>query len=302
VARRPPGLSIAVVGTVATDLVGRAARLAGPDEAATVTELAIAPGGCAGNVAAGLARLGERPTLVSAVGPDFRQTPYGRALRTAGVDLAGLVLSRRPTATSILLTDPRGRQSIYYAPGAMADLRLAVPPRADVAHFAAGELRAYPRLMRGSDLVTFDPGQETFQRPLDEVAACLARADVLFANRFELARLRKGLRLDVRDLLDSGLSVVVETRGKEGSVVHADGARVAVPAVPARAVDPTGAGDAHRSGFLYGLLRDWPLVECAKMGAVTASFAVARVGAQAGLPTERQALARFRQVFGRLPT
>ncbi|MDR7533126.1 MAG: carbohydrate kinase family protein [Armatimonadota bacterium] len=79
--------------------------------------------------------------------------------------------------------------------------------------------------------------------------------------------------------------------GRHGALVG-DGAgrRHVVPAVPVRARDPTGAGDAFCGGMLAGLLDGRDVVQAAACGAVSASFAVERFGL-AGLiladPTER---------------
>jgi sugar/nucleoside kinase (ribokinase family) len=56
------------------------------------------------------------------------------------------------------------------------------------------------------------------------------------------------------------------------------------PAFRARTVDTTGAGDAYCGGFLAGLVGGRPLIECAAMGTVSASYVVEACGA---LETER---------------
>ena len=55
-----------------------------------------------------------------------------------------------------------------------------------------------------------------------------------------------------------------------------DGSRVAthVPAFPASAVDPTGAGDSFCGGFLVGLVETGDLTQAALYGTVAASFVV----------------------------
>ena len=76
-------------------------------------------------------------------------------------------------------------------------------------------------------------------------------------------------------LIDRGARAVVVKIGPHGSVV-VDGSRVAthVPAYPARAVDPTGAGDSFCGGFLVGLLETGDLTQAALYGTVSASFVV----------------------------
>ena len=71
------------------------------------------------------------------------------------------------------------------------------------------------------------------------------------------------------------------THGEKGSTVWlAGGERVEVEAVPAKAVDPVGAGDAYRGGLLFA--REWNLspVVGARIGTVLGSLKVAVRGAQ----------------------
>ena len=54
-----------------------------------------------------------------------------------------------------------------------------------------------------------------------------------------------------------------------------------VPAVPnVHVVDPTGAGDAFRAGFLYGYLRHWDLLACAQLGSTVATYTIELSGTQ----------------------
>jgi sugar/nucleoside kinase (ribokinase family) len=293
---------VTVVGTVAFDALARVKALAEPEATGGILEVEPeAFGGTGGNVSFALARLGARPRLVAGVGADFAGSAYESALRTAGVDLSRLARVDEPTSRAYIFYDGDGRQVTYFYPGAARALA-----RADVrvegrVHFAAGEISCYPRLMRQAEWVSFDPGQETFHRDLDQIVACLEHVDLLFVNRHELARLQEKAGLDVPALLDAGVGPVVETRGAEGCTVHAEGSRFVAPAIPVPARDPTGAGDAHRAGFLYALERGADMPVAARFANVLGSFAVETVGAQAGLPTLVDAAARYEKAYGVRP-
>jgi len=45
-----------------------------------------------------------------------------------------------------------------------------------------------------------------------------------------------------------------------------------------KAVDPAGAGDAYRAGFLAGYLRNLPLKTCGRIGSVSAAYTVEKYG------------------------
>jgi len=54
-----------------------------------------------------------------------------------------------------------------------------------------------------------------------------------------------------------------------------------VPGVAAsEVVDPTGCGDAFRAAMLFGLERDWPLVDCARLGNRLGALKIASRGGQ----------------------
>ena len=60
------------------------------------------------------------------------------------------------------------------------------------------------------------------------------------------------------DDLAGRLEALIVTRGAEGSHIYAGGRRIDIPCAPAPAVvDPTGCGDAYRSGLLYGIANGW---------------------------------------------
>lgn len=292
---------VRVFGTVAFDTVGLVERLPSPDTTARVTELAHRFGGTGGNVAVALARLGVRPTLVAAVGPDFAGSDYERRLLDLGVDLSALVRTDQPTAHAYVWSAADHGQATYFHPGASRELAKAEPRPADLAHFGAGEMSAYAPHMERAAVATLDPGQEVFHRRTDEIVALFPLVDVLFLNGHEAARLRRDVGFDDAAAWRHGMKAVVLTRGRDGCEIRTPEGVEAVPAVPARAVDPTGAGDAHRAGFLFGLENGLPYRDCARLASVCAAFAVEAVGPQEGLPGLDAVRRRYEAVFGPWP-
>lgn len=293
---------LTVVGTLAFDTIARVPALAAPERTGGVEELrADAAGGTAGNVAMALARLGAKPRLVSSVGPEFLGSPYADALLAAGVDLSALQVGKLPTSRAYVFYDERGAQVTYFYAGASTEF--APTPeitRGRRAHFCAGEISRYPPLMETAEQVSFDPGQEVFHREFHEIEACLPLADFLFVNRHEM-RVFDERGWTLARLIDAGIDAVVETRGSEGTIVHTRAGHFPAPAVPVRARDPTGAGDAHRAGFLFALDRGADLGVAARFANVLGSFAIEHVGAQAGQPTLAQAMERHAKAYGEKP-
>jgi ribokinase len=79
--------------------------------------------------------------------------------------------------------------------------------------------------------------------------------------------------------------------GSEGSVYR-------VPAFTTKVADTTGSGDSYCGGFLAGLVLGRPVLECAAMGTVSASFTVEFCGALAiRKPDSGERDERFQMVF-----
>lgn len=96
---------------------------------------------------------------------------------------------------------------------------------------------------------------------------------------------------------------MVAKLGEEGSLVAeaGSGRLTRVPSVKVVAKDTTGAGDAYCGGFIAGLVAAKPIVECAAMATVSASYVVESTGAlQTSQPKHEDLLNRLREVMGRI--
>ena len=74
---------------------------------------------------------------------------------------------------------------------------------------------------------------------------------------------------------------------------------ITVPAAKAGEVaDPTGAGDAYRAGLLKGLVTGKDIESAAKIGAVTATYAIEKYGTQEHHFTLDEFKERYKANFG----
>ncbi len=106
-------------------------------------------------------------------------------------------------------------------------------------------------------------------------------ADVLFVNEDEAeALLGSGAGKKLLKLKPSAL--VYLKKGENGSLLLHRGKKARIPALPANAVDTTGAGDAYAAGVLYGLSRGYSALSSAKIGCMLATKVVGKMGA--GIP------------------
>jgi len=84
-----------------------------------------------------------------------------------------------------------------------------------------------------------------------------------------------------------GCGIVGMTKGADGVTLYCEGQFLESPAceVPGGCHDTTGAGDAFRGGFLYGLLRGEDIETSLHLGNAVAALNCRSLGARSGLPT-----------------
>ena len=80
------------------------------------------------------------------------------------------------------------------------------------------------------------------------------------------------------------------TVGDQGAIIYCDGQFIESPAYPSPGgcKDTTGAGDAFRGGFIFGLLTGEDIETSMKLGNAVAAMKCSKLGARPGLPTKPQ--------------
>jgi adenosine kinase len=144
----------------------------------------------------------------------------------------------------------------------------------------------------------YDPGQQVSTVPAEDLKRGIEGAEIVMVNEYELSMLCKRTGMSEAELQDS-VPLLITTHGERGSRIYDK--RLSAPvevgiAKPEEYVDPTGAGDAYRAGFLYGYLRQWDVTKCGRLGAVIASFALEHHGPQAPFSHEI-AMKRYQTTF-----
>jgi adenosine kinase len=274
-----------------------------------VDDLEIRRGGCAGNIAFGLASLGLAPVLVGAAGQDFAD--YRSWLERHGVDCDSVHISEDlHTARFVCTTDASMAQFASFYPGAMSEARLIElepiarrvgeptfvligpdDPEAMVRHTQECRQRGYRFVADPSQQLAFGEGEMI--RELVDGAA------YLFSNEYESHLIQSKTGWTAEETL-SRVGTQVITMGPDGvHIVGVDQEPIVVPAVPGvHALEPTGVGDAFRAGFLAALEWQLPHERAAQVGCVLAAYVVERVGTQEYSFTHEQFLARLGGAYG----
>lgn len=288
---------ISVVGHTAFDHIFHVKQLPKPNSSAPIKDYQIFFGGGAANIAAGIAVMGGSSQLISPVGGDFRGSEYQRYLEALGVDMGMIYyIEDEKTASAFVYTDDNHDQVTYFYWGASGRFPQLDPPEVKLLHLATGDPIYNCRAAQKGKFVSFDPGQDLIIYSKEHLETILACTDILFTNRHEIERLSQ-ITGRTRGDLEKEIGVVVVTLDRGGSEIFVNGERIFIPAVEVNAVDPTGAGDAYRAGFLVAYVKGHPPEMCGRIGSTAASFIVEKAGCQTNLPTWDQIMERFNNYY-----
>ncbi len=260
-------------------------------------------GGCAGNIAYNLRLLETPGHAMGAVGRDFG--PYRDWMRENGMSLAHVrEIEGEYTAQAYITTDLDANQLTAFHPGAMNhSWRLAVPADGSITigvlapDGREGMLTHAGQFAAAGIPFVFDPGQAMTLFNGEELAAFVNRAAWVTVNDYEAQLLQERTGYSTENIAGRVKAYVV-TQGAQGSLVHAGGRRIGIPAVPVgKVVDPTGCGDAYRAGLLYGLMRNLDWETTGRAASLLGAIKIAVVGTQHHRFTMDEFKERFHDAF-----
>ena len=294
------------LGEISLDSVGvfsGPARIPGKRD---LESLERQPGGTIATAVLGCQRLGLSSALLGAVGADAEADAALQPLAEAGVDLSGVVtVESADTRTAFITVEPDSGDRMVHArrspalnldpgrldPGTIGEARTLLVDVSDpeAATWAAGLARAEQvPVVLDADTAWAD------------CESLLSRVDFPIVSESLACHLggTPNLLDGLGRLVEQGARLAVATRGEAGCVAVSTSGVLTVPAYPCRALDTTGAGDAFRAGFLWGLLAGRGSREVLQSGCAAGALNCRRLGAQDGLPTRPEVEALLAQPTG----
>jgi adenosine kinase len=248
--------------------------------------------------------LGGKPMVLAAAGEDFGS--YRTWLEGHGVDTSGIVeIEDEFCASFFCTTDSDQNQIATFYPGAMAHShRLTFrqyAPDADLAIISPsdpGAMQQHAAECRELGIpFIFDPSQQTIRFTGEQLLQGLAGSRLLTTNEYEFSLIMDKTGLSESDILARTGGILV-TQGKKGSWLKIDGEEHFIPTVtPHEIVEPTGAGDAFRAGFMRGMQLGVPWSVCGRMGALAATYVLENFGTQNHRYPISDFVARYRAHF-----
>ena len=158
----------------------------------------------------------------------------------------------------------------------------------------------------------YDPAFQIANFTVDELACGISKAEILIGNDYEIALIENRLSISHEELLVMGPNVIVTTLGSKGSIIETKYHSIHIkPAKAKKVIDPTGAGDAYRAGFVDGyrqIVRSRPRLErtaladqlaiCGQMGSVAAVYTVEKYGTVTHTFTKSDFMRRYKENYG----
>ncbi len=263
------------------------------------------PGGNAVYAALGMAVWNERASVVAPFGPDYPVEVFGDR-----IDLSHSPRIPRSLRDWGLYEEDGSRHFVFRSEtrawGDFSPRGSDVVSGTSAAHLAPMPWDRHLELIAalrqaGAGTVSVDLDDRNLADVSEAaVAGLVASVDLFLPSRqdaraiFPASTPHEAVRR-LREMSPHTPLIVVKC-GADGCVAHGAGRSdlLLLPAVPVKAEDPTGAGDAFCGGTLVGFVRTGDPLDAVLHGAVSASFCVETVGCSGLLAaTEAQALERM---------
>lgn len=260
-------------------------------------------GGTAGNIAYNLKLLGLEPQITATVGLDSER--YLAYLKNISIDTFAIrIESEVATSFAYMITDRADNQISAFHPGAggFAYGNSLSAEGSALGHIGAGSLldmEEFPRFFKERSVkYFFDPGQAIPALSPVVLQSGIEGSAAVFCNDYELSMLTKKTGWNEGEIA-SKTEILIVTLGEKGARIIAKGKEIVIPSVQVeKVVDPTGAGDAHRAGFIKGYLAQLPLEITGRLASTTAAYAVESLGTQNHRYTMAELQVRYQKAFG----
>ncbi len=268
-------------------------------------------GGCAANVACGLAKLGARVECLTKVGDDDLGEWIQEELLENGVGIEILQIEKKcQSDLSLILVDEKSGEHVIFSDRDANEKLKIYPAKLKKANWLfvsslngdwENNLEQLIDFAQKRKIkIAFNPGQKNIAQGKTAIQAAIAKTDLLILNKDEatevvsqnfpkagVEHLKSEIFL-VNQLRKMGAKTFLLTAGAAGAWVGYEKNIFQAKALLVKALDTTGAGDAFTSGFFGAFVKNKKIEECLAWGVINSSSSVGEYGGQAGLLRENQ--------------
>ncbi len=252
-------------------------------------------GGEVATAMSGLARLGMKTSYVGRFGKDSAGDFGLQSLRDEKVDLRFAEQSEnaRTQIAFIIIDERNGERTVIWKRDEKLAYRHTQAPihtaaLGKILHFTPHDARACIHMAREAraknTIISID-----IDNVFEGIEDLLPLVDILICSSdFTEKFLGVGVNTEALREIKSrfGCAIVGTTLGENGSMILCENEVIQTNGfvVPGGAKDTTGAGDAFRAGFLYGILKGESLETAARMANAVAALKCRALGARTALP------------------
>lgn len=261
-------------------------------------------GGTATNISYNLSLVTKNKTIiVGAIGRDGKE--FTKFFKKRGISTNGIMVDKRfYTAAGQVITDIKDNQIWGYYYGASEKSgEINIKKISDKnsiliisANHPKGFLSFQHQAIAHKIDYLYDPGMSLTWIKKDDLGTGVKHCKYLVGNDYEIGMISKMLKKSINQLINYGIKVIT-TLGEKGVKYQDSERELYIPAYKVNnVVDPTGAGDAWRAGFLGGICNGKNIKDSLKLGNVLASFAVEKYGTVNHRPTKKEIDKRIRSI------
>jgi len=290
------GIQAVGIGTGVADMLLNIDKLPGYNENANLLMQSNQYGGKVATAMAAVGRLGMECAIIGVIGDDVWGHAQLRDYARSGVNTEHQIIDPNGgTILSVVLSDREGSRN--FLGNGNPNKQRCRPLRVEdldetMIRNAKGRLldkdgdpqRAAAQWIRQSGgVVCFDADVYTEGRE-----SMIPYTDAFIPSEFYYKeRYGEGTPVEdaLRDIVSRGAKTAIITLGERGLVGLSQGEFFTLPAFSVDVVDTTGAGDVFHGAYLYGMIKGFSVVECARFASAVSAIKCSSIGGRSALPT-----------------
>lgn len=268
----------------------------------SLTGLEKQMGGTATNIAYNASLFSVPISIRAAIGRDGRE--FKDFFETNNIETDKLIHDKKLfTATGKVITDKNDNQiwGFYFGACETAEkLSFKDLKKSDLLIISANHPKAFlncqKQAIQKKAEYMYDPGMALTWIKTKDLVSGIKHCRYLIGNDYEMSMIET-LMKNKLSRIRSKDQIFITTLGAKGVSCEHEGKVTKVKQFPLKnIVDPTGAGDAWRGGFMASLVKGYDLVKALRFANAVASFAIEKYGTVSHSPSYRAIEIRARSL------
>jgi ribokinase len=302
---------ITVLGSTNLDILYKQSKRHAAGETIIVKDAVICGGGKGANQAVQIARLGNIPRFVTAIGDDALGVSLREELTRYGIPLVDAIRKDTSSGIGIVAFLEDGSLTSTVVEGAngcieQGDIESRIDAFRDCNFLVAQLELPVPVVERAISICAAAGGTVVLNvapaRPLS--GKTLREIDVMIANEVEAGYylgvdFSAGVSFDAAGLAfaDRYELALVVTLGPMGSRFYADGVVTEIPPLDVPVVETTGAGDSYVGALVVALSEGRDIQDACRFANCAGSLTIQQIGGQRSMPDKDAVLSLYKQQY-----